>query len=222
MAVEFCEKKGVLLDLDGTLIDSMPLHYRCWSETLDRFGVSIDIEHFYAAEGMKITDLMGRYTGIQEPRKIADLIREKDSLFLKRFSFSLYEGVEEFLSECALLGVTLGLVTASSATRFNVSAPRAFKEHFSVIVTGDSLPRGKPHPDPYIAGTRGLCLDPEHVLAVENAPLGITSAKAAGLQCVALEHTVARQLLKEADRTYETFQDFAEEFCDKLRRGMLT
>ena len=69
---------------------------------------------------------------------------------------------------------------------------------------------------------RGLGLDPEHVLAVENAPLGITSAKAAGLQCVALEHTVGSSFLKEADRTYETFQDFAEEFCDALRRGMPT
>ena len=48
MPVEFQTKKGVLLDLDGTLIDSMPLHYRCWSETLERFGVSVDIEHFYA------------------------------------------------------------------------------------------------------------------------------------------------------------------------------
>ena len=222
MAVEFCKKKGVLLDLDGTLIDSMPLHYRCWSETLERLGVSIDMEHFYASEGAKITDLMARYTGIQEPRKIADLVREKDSLFLERFSFSLYEGVAEFLSECTLLGVTLGLVTASSAARFDESAPGAFKKYFSVIITGDSLPRGKPHPDPYIAGTRGLSLDPEHVLAVENAPLGITSAKAAGLQCVALEHTVGSPFLKEADRTYETFQDFAEECCDALRRGMPT
>ena len=106
-------KKGVLLDLDGTLIDSMPLHYRCWSETLERFGVSIDIEHFYAAEGTKITELMERYTGIQEPGKIADLVREKDALFLERFSFRLYEGVPEFLSECTSLGVALGLVTAS-------------------------------------------------------------------------------------------------------------
>ena len=56
------------------------------------------MEHFYASEGAKITDLMARYTGIQEPRKIADLVREKDSLFLERFSFSLYEGVAEFLS----------------------------------------------------------------------------------------------------------------------------
>ena len=217
--VEFQKKKGVLLDLDGTLIDSMPLHYRCWSETLERFGVSIDIEHFYAAEGTKITELMERYTGIQEPGKIADLVREKDALFLERFSFRLYEGVPEFLSECTSLGVALGLVTASSAARFNASAPRSFTEHFSVIITGDSLPRGKPHPDPYLAGTRGLNLAREHVLAVENAPLGITAAKAAGLHCVALAQTLGRPFLRGADCTYETFQDFAAEFCDELQRG---
>ena len=221
MPVEFQTKKGVLLDLDGTLIDSMPLHYRCWSETLERFGVSVDIEHFYASEGTKITDLMKKYTGIQEPSTIADLVREKDALFLERFSFSLYEGVREFLSECISLGVTLGLVTASSADRFNKSAPKSFREHFSVIITGDALPRGKPHPDPYLAGMRGLDLDPEHVLAVENAPLGITSAKAAGLHCVALEHTLGRPFLKDADYTYETFQDFAGKFCDELQCGRL-
>jgi beta-phosphoglucomutase len=221
MPVEFQTKKGVLLDLDGTLIDSMPLHYRCWSETLERFGVSVDIEHFYASEGTKITDLMKKYTGIQEPSTIADLVREKDALFLERFSFSLYEGVREFLSECISLGVKLGLVTASSADRFNKSAPKSFREHFSVIITGDALPRGKPHPDPYLAGMRGLDLDPEHVLAVENAPLGITAAKAAGLQCVALAHTLGQPFLNEADYTYENFQDFASKFCDELRRGRL-
>ena len=221
MAVEYRKKKGVLLDLDGTLIDSMPLHYRCWSETLERFGISIDIEHFYASEGTKITDLMEKYTGIKEPNTIADLVREKDALFLERFSFSLYEGVREFLLECTSLGVKLGLVTASSAVRFNKSAPSSFTEHFSVIITGDALPRGKPHPDQYIAGTRGLDLDPEHVLAVENAPLGITAAKAAGLHCVALAHTLGQAFLNEADYTYENFQDFASKFCDELRRGRL-
>ena len=103
MANEFQKKKGILLDLDGTLIDSMPLHYRCWSETLERFGVKIDIEHFYASEGTKITDLMKKYTGIQKPSTIADLVREKDALFIERFSFVLYEGVKEFLSECTSL-----------------------------------------------------------------------------------------------------------------------
>jgi len=219
--VEFQKKKGVLLDLDGTLIDSMPLHYRCWSETLERFGVSIDIDHFYASEGTKITDLMERYTGIQEPGTIAELVREKDALFLERFSFRLYEGVKEFLSECTSLGVALGLVTASSAARFHASAPRSFTEYFSVIITGDSLARGKPHPDPYLAGIRGLDLARGHVLAVENAPLGITAAKAAGLQCVALAQTVGRPFLREADCTYETFRDFAVEFCDDLQRGRL-
>ena len=221
MPVEFQTKKGVLLDLDGTLIDSMPLHYRCWSETLERLGVSVDIEHFYASEGTKITDLMKKYTGIQEPSTIADLVREKDALFLERFSFSLYEGVREFLSECISLGVKLGLVTASSADRFNKSAPKSFRAHFSVILTGDALPRGKPHPDPYLAGMRGLDLDPEHVLAVENAPLGITAAKAAGLHCVALAHTLGRPFLKDADYTYETFQDFAGKFCHELQCGRL-
>jgi len=221
MANEFQKKRGILFDLDGTLIDSMPLHYRCWSETLERFGVKIDIENFYASEGTKITDLMKKYTGIQEPSTIADLVREKDTLFIERFSFGLYEGVREFLSECTSLGIKLGLVTASSAARFDKSAPKSFTDHFSVIITGDSSLRGKPYPDQYIAGIRGLDLDPEHVLAVENAPLGILAAKGAGLHCVALAHTLGRSFLQDADRTYETFQDFAGVFCDELQRGRL-
>ena len=86
-----------------------------------------------------------------------------------------------------------------------------------MIITGDSLPRGKPHPDQYIEGIRGLDLDPEQVLAVENAPLGIIAAKAAGLHCVALAHTLGRNFLKDADCTYDTFQDFADKFCDELQ-----
>ena len=54
MAFGFQKKAGVLLDLDGTLIDSMSLHYRCWSEILDRFGVSIDVDHFMLQKAQKL------------------------------------------------------------------------------------------------------------------------------------------------------------------------
>ena len=77
--------------------------------------------------------------------------------------------------------------------------PEGLKVLFDVIVCGDEITRDKPAPDPYELALKRLKLEPWECLAVENSPVGIQSAKAAGLTCVALQTSLSLDSLKEAD-----------------------
>ena len=76
----------------------------------------------------------------------------------------------------------------------------AMLARFEAVVTGDSVTRGKPDPEPYLEAMAALRIDPDQGIAIENAPYGITSARAAGLFCVAISTSLPESYLHEADR----------------------
>ena len=99
----------------------------------------------------------------------------------------------------------LALVTGTSRHEFAKIMPAALKRLFAVIVTGDAVERGKPHPGPYRKALARLGVCPRRALVIENAPFGIRSARRAGTCCVALETSRTRRDLAGADRIVPSF-----------------
>jgi beta-phosphoglucomutase len=93
-------------------------------------------------------------------------------------------------------GYRLALVTGSARSVVEESlVPTGVADLFEVVVTGDEVERGKPDPEPYSTAARRLGVAPAHCLAVETAPLGVRSARTAGMVCVALETTLPAERL---------------------------
>ena len=86
--------------------------------------------------------------------------------------------------------------------------PEKFYDLFSVIVTGSDVKKGKPDPEPYVAALDKLKLKPNKAIVIENAPFGIRSAKAAGLKVIALETSLSKKYLSEADFIFSSFKNF--------------
>jgi HAD superfamily hydrolase (TIGR01509 family) len=198
----------ILFDLDGTLIDSMTQHYKAWSEVLDRHGKQISIEDFFALEGMNIYQMMAKLTSITNPEIIKLIIREKDDLFIKNFDFILYHGALELIEKLKKKNYKMGIVTASSKYRFEKTIPEEFRNKFCAVVTSDDEGPGKPDPWPYLCGVSKINSIPKNTLVFENAPLGITSAKAAKLTCVGIGSTINRDSLPDVEYYYESISDF--------------
>jgi len=78
---------------------------------------------------------------------------------------------------------------------------------FDVVLTSEDVPRGKPHPDPYLEAARRLGVRPEECLVVENAPMGIRAAKAAGMRCLAVLSTLGPEDLDGADYFVDRIAD---------------
>jgi beta-phosphoglucomutase len=200
--------KAILLDMDGVVLNSPPLHLRTWQRTLEPLGIELTAGVLFPLEGMptEVTAqaltrlLLGRACSDQEARRLAN---RKRTLFRESFKPSFIPGVVPLLHDLRGRGYRLGLVTGSARSVVNESlAPTGIDALFDAIVTGDDVRLGKPDPEPYQIAAEFLELSPSDCLVIENAPLGIQSALSAGMGCIALETTLPASHLSAADRVF--------------------
>ena len=206
--------KGILFDFDGTLAKTMEDHFLAWKNALTPFRVNLQPQQYFSLEGMtvyQIAQKMCKDYGL-DPSLSMDLVRRKEEHYLQNRSFSFYPGVEEMVLLLKKKGFKLGIVTAGLLNRIKQTVPEKFVACFDAIVTGDQTTQGKPFPEPYLKGLENLGLKPYQCIVIENAPLGIKAAKAAGMYCIAIASTVERQELMEADKVVDRFEDLIHYF----------
>jgi beta-phosphoglucomutase len=123
----------------------------------------------------------------------------KQRIFRRYFKRFIFAGVPETLAGLKARGFALGLVTGTPLEEVRHILPARLFRKFDAVVCGDMVKRGKPFPDPYLTAARSLGVAPRDCLVVENAHLGIRSAKAAGMFCCALTTSLPKEYLKGAD-----------------------
>lgn len=195
--------KAIIFDMDGVIVDSMPYHYLAWYEALRPYGVRITCFDVYSREGERwqksLQDFL-RYAGIKPgPKIIANIFKERQKIFKGYFKRFIFKGVKEFLTCLKNKGYLLGLVTGTPWIEVKKILPQDMQDLFDSIVTGDCVENGKPHPEPYLKAAKKLKVKPKECIVVENAPLGIRSAKSAGMFCFAIVTSLPKEYLKEAD-----------------------
>ncbi|MBR9706728.1 HAD family phosphatase [Candidatus Pacearchaeota archaeon] len=210
--------KGILFDLDGVIVDTMHDHFVAWKAAFKDYGADIDKTEYYKLEGrriIQIAEILAEKYGIPktEAEKIHDL-KLKYAATGKRAKF--YEGVKELVSNLKTKGIKIGIVTASVKGFLEEKVDKEFLDKFDVILTGDMYEKGKPDPDPYIQGRLALGLEEEECIVIENAPLGVKAAKAANMYCIAIESTLDKSYLGEADVILEKFGDLKT--TDKIKK----
>jgi beta-phosphoglucomutase len=195
---------GIIFDMDGVVLDSMPAHLLTWQRALAPLGVELTAADLYPLEGVpteltaqKLTEkLLGQACSREEAERLAVAKRR---YFRQIFEPGLVPGMGPLLCDLRGRGYRLGLVTGSARSVVDESlAPTGVADLFDAVVTGDQVARGKPDPEPYRTAAERLGLPPAQCLAVENAPLGIQSARAAGIDCVALQTTFPAERLAAA------------------------
>lgn len=188
------EPRAVLFDMDGVLVDSMPVHARTWHETAVKYGLKARIEEFYDYEGMKGSDtvkiLYRRTFGTEpNPELVQEIYEYKSHLFAEHKSeMPPIPGARELMAELKKRDIAIGVVTGSTLQNVTPRIERYYPEFVSGehIVTADIVEHGKPMPDPYLMGVERIGVAKDDVLVVENAPLGIRSAHSAGIFTVAV------------------------------------
>lgn len=201
--------RAILLDMDGVVLDSMPAHLQTWQEALAPLGARVTAADLYPLEGVPtertaklLTEkLLGEPCSDEEAQRLAD---EKRAIF-EAFEPPAVPGMLPLVHDLHGRGFRLALVTGSARSVVDGAlGPMDVRNLFDAIVTGDQVSHGKPDPEPYRIAAERLNLTPGECLVVENAPLGIRSAKAAGMACVALATTLPlpRLVAAGADRVF--------------------
>ena len=115
-------------------------------------------------------------------------------------------GARSLIKNCCRNGLKLALVTGTARSEVIKILPQNLLDCFDVIVSGSDVRQGKPHPEPYLKAVKALKVAKADAIVVENAPFGITSAVKAGLFCVAIETSLPKAYLKDADKIIHDYQ----------------
>jgi beta-phosphoglucomutase len=194
---------AVLFDLDGVLIDSMPHHIRAWKEEFAAWGVDIDPLIFRLHEGEKAEatlEFAATQYGLKlTPKQQAKFVESKRKRYRETAPHHLIDGAIDLLRALRQRRIKTAMVTGSIRRNLDHVVPEEERNLFDAIITSDLCIHGKPHPEPYFRASEALEILPEHCLAVENAPLGIQSAKTAGIYTLAITSTLPAEYLKDAD-----------------------
>jgi beta-phosphoglucomutase len=203
--------KAIIFDMDGVIVDSMPYHFLAWYEALKPYGIRVTCFDVYSKEGERwdktLRELLGR-SGIKVSEKLLKKIfLSRKKIFRKYFKRFIFSGAREFLVCLKNKGYLLGLVTGTPEAEIKKILPASIKGLFDCIIAGDKVKNGKPHPEPYLSAARALKTGTGFCAVVENAPLGIESAKRAGMFCIALTTSLPRQYLSRADALADRLEE---------------
>ena len=195
--------RGALFDLDGVIADTPRYHYLAWKHMFEREGGTIPELSVLLNEGRKSRDILPilmRESGIHIPvERQNGFIEEKRSFYRTIARIECYPEAFEVIRALKQRGFKIALVTGSARKNMQHALNPEQQSLFDLILTGDEVHRAKPLPDPYLDAAFRLGLEPDECAVVENAPLGIEAAKAAGMYCIALETTLDRSQLRSAD-----------------------
>ena len=189
LTAEGSSLQAVLLDMDGTLVDTEGFWWDAESEAFAELGHVLKDEWREVVVGGPMT----RSAGFLIEATQADITVEELTVLLNekfieriRRGVQMAPGARRLLAELSLHGVPTALVSASHRTVVDEMLASLGKEHFDLTIAGDELTRTKPHPDPYLAAAAGLGADPLRCAVVEDTVTGVTAAEAAGCQVVAV------------------------------------
>lgn len=196
--------KGVLFDLDGVLVDSMPYHLEAWQWVLNTRGIQVDVRTLALHEGRRSADMaktISSKAGITLTKaEIQDIILKKRAYYRKIADVKFYPNALQTIQILRQKNKICAIVTSCVRKSLQKAIPDHKMDLFDYTITGDDIKRGKPHPDPFLTARDKLGLSSEECVVIENAPLGIQAAKAAGMLCIAISST-----LKKEDLTGATY-----------------
>lgn len=189
LTAEGSSLQAVLLDMDGTLVDTEGFWWDAESEAFAELGHLLKDEWREVVVGGPMT----RSAGFLIEATGADITVEELTVLLNtkfverlRRGVPLMPGARRLLTELAAHGVPAALVSASHRRVVDEMLVSLGRENFAHTVAGDELSRTKPHPDPYLRAAARLGADPARCAVVEDTVTGVTSAEAAGCQVVAV------------------------------------
>ncbi len=186
--------QAYIFDCDGTIADTMPLHYRAWQRAMAELGGQFPEDLFYSWGGTPTRRIIAQLN-----EKFGTSLDPDEAASLKERYYT------DLIPEALPIEPVVDLVKQFHGTAPMAVASGGFRElvvgtldalgltsYFDAIICAEDTEHGKPSPDPFLAAARALGVPPETCLVFEDAPMGIEAAKAAGMRYVLVPSAPAR------------------------------
>lgn len=212
----FQNKKAVIFDLDGTLLDSMSLWHDIDVEYLGMFGLSVPDDLMRSIAGMAFHEVAVYFQNrfhITDP--IETIMQVWDEMAYRKYAteIGLKPCAREFLSLLKENGYRIGIATSNSRRLLMASLDaHGIADYFHFMCTADETIKGKPDPDVYLEAAKGLHIAPEDCLVFEDIPVGILAGKRAHMTVCAVGDRFSddqkQEKMELADFYIESFAEF--------------
>ncbi len=183
--------KGIMFDMDGVLIDSMPYHAEAFQIAFkEDTNHEIDKNEIFLLEGMPCSELVkeilkrGKNDKQCDDNLVQKINKRKGQVFKEIQKAKAFEGVKELIDSLNCDNCVKAVVSGASKQEVESLLEKNGLSNFNVIITGDDLRDGKPDPEPFQTALDRLNLKPSEAIIVENSPLGVESAIRAGIQYI--------------------------------------
>ncbi|NDV65055.1 HAD-IA family hydrolase [Bacteroides sp. 224] len=185
--------KAVLFDMDGVLFNSMPYHAKAWHQVMTDYGFDFSEAEAYLHEGRTGAGTINLVSQRQfgksvSAEEVEGIYAVKSKIFNSYPEAKAMEGAAEVLAKVKKENLTPMIVTGSGQTsllsRLEQNFPHTFKKE--LMVTAFDVKHGKPHPEPYLMALKKGNFQASEAIVVENAPLGVEAAVAAGVFTIAV------------------------------------
>lgn len=175
---------AVIFDFDGTLVDTMPVHYEAYRRAFAEMDLALSRDDFYRNSGGNARETIPKLlAGRRAPRSLPEIHARKKEILGQLLS----EGPIEVLQTSQLLDAFLGrlpMALASSGSRAGIELildRLGWRHYFAAVVTGEDVPHGKPAPDLFLMAAQQLDIERSRCLVFEDTDAGVAAARTAGM-----------------------------------------
>jgi HAD superfamily hydrolase (TIGR01509 family) len=205
------ERKAIIFDNDGVLVDTEPLYFQATKEMCAKHGLDLSLELFIECH---IKNSHGTRPVLGLPDEEYERWRQwRNSRYSELLAGADHTkaGVPEMVGQLAK-HFRLCIVTSSKRSHFDIIHQRSsYLPHFEFIVSVDDVSESKPSPEPYLTALERLALEPAECIIIEDSSRGLQSARAAGIDCVILKTPLAEhQDLTAASHTVDSINALSE------------
>lgn len=208
--------KGIIFDLDGTMLDSLGMWSSLDQAYLEEKGIEAPEGLSSKTEGFTFAETAQYFKdrfGLKED--VEDIVKEWHDYIEKIYpGLPFKKGVRDFIESSIKEGKKIALATANSRKLAGaVLKAQDYIDYFEVLVSADEVGRGKPHPDVFLEAAKRLDLKPEDCLVFEDTLMGVVGAKRAGMTTIAVFDKYNghnwEEILQTADYTIEDYGQLA-------------
>ncbi|HEX2914705.1 MAG TPA: HAD family phosphatase [Chloroflexia bacterium] len=182
---------GVIWDFDGTIVDTMPVHFSAWQRFMEGYGYTFSEEEFLATAGKPSEVILKKYFNTIPEAELAELGDRKDAMFREeseRLGIAIKPGVENLLKALHTAGFkqAIGSGTPRKNLELAYSLNPILRNYIEAEVIAGDTANTKPHPEVFLAAAQKLGLPATNCLVIEDGILGIEAAHRAEMAVIAV------------------------------------
>ena len=182
---------AAIFDMDGTLIDNTPYHFKSWQALVKKYGlVELSKQTYYTEiSGVPIMETLKGLFPDRDEAGLKELLKEKEEFYRDIYAPYLapINGLENFLTDLKSAGVKMAMATSATVEDIDFILNKIpIRDDFEVIVNNSMVAKPKPNPDIFLKAAEKLNADPARCIVFEDSLAGIKAGKSAGMKVVAI------------------------------------